>query len=34
MFRANDDTAARVARENEILVGWQRDGAGLPQGPR
>jgi enoyl-CoA hydratase len=34
MFRGNEDTAVRVERENEILVGWQREGAGLPQGPR
>jgi len=34
MFRAFDGTAERVARENEILVGWQREGAGLPSGVR
>jgi enoyl-CoA hydratase len=33
MFRAFEGLAPaeRVARENEILVSWQRDGAGLPQ---
>ncbi len=32
MFRGNEGSTDRVARENEILVGWQREGAGLPQG--
>lgn len=32
MFRDFDATASRVARENAILVSWQRTGAGLPQG--
>lgn len=30
MFRDFEGTAGRVARENEILVDWQRFGAGLP----
>ena len=33
MFRELEGSAARVARENEILEDWQRHGAGLPQGP-
>ncbi len=33
MFHEYDGTAARVARENERLVEFQREGAGLPQGP-
>jgi len=32
MFRDFEGTAQRVERENEILVDWQRTGAGLPQG--
>jgi len=32
MFRDLDGTAARVAHENELLVAFQREGAGLPQG--
>ncbi len=32
MFRHLEDTAARVAYENEHLVAFQREGAGLPQG--
>jgi enoyl-CoA hydratase/carnithine racemase len=31
MFRELDDTAARVAYENELLVEFQRSGAGLPR---
>jgi enoyl-CoA hydratase/carnithine racemase len=31
MFRDFERSAERVARENEILVDWQRHGAGLPQ---
>ena len=34
MFREYEDTTSRVARENERLVAFQRDGAGLPQGSR
>ena len=34
MFRAYESTAARIADENERLVAFQRDGAGLPQGGR
>lgn len=34
MFREYEDTASRVARENQRLVDFQRDGAGLPQGAR
>jgi enoyl-CoA hydratase len=30
LFRNLDGAAARVARENEELVAWQRHGAGLP----
>jgi enoyl-CoA hydratase/carnithine racemase len=35
LFRELEGLTAgeRVARENEILVRWQRDGAGLPTGP-
>jgi enoyl-CoA hydratase/carnithine racemase len=32
MFRDLDGTPARVAHENELLVAFQRQGAGLPQG--
>lgn len=32
MFRDLDGTSARVAHENELLVAFQREGAGLPQG--
>ena len=32
MFRDLDATPARVAHENELLVAFQREGAGLPQG--
>ena len=32
MFREFTDAAGHVARENELLVEWQRRGAGLPQG--
>lgn len=32
MFRELDGSAARVAHENELLVAFQREGAGLPQG--
>lgn len=32
MFRDLDGSAARVAHENELLVAFQREGAGLPQG--
>ena len=32
MFRDLDGTPARVAHENELLVAFQREGAGLPQG--
>ena len=31
LFRELGGDAARVARENEVLVDWQREGAGLPQ---
>ena len=31
MFRDLDGTADRVAHENELLIAFQRDGAGLPQ---
>jgi enoyl-CoA hydratase len=31
MFRSLEDTAARVAYENELLVEFQREGAGLPR---
>jgi enoyl-CoA hydratase/carnithine racemase len=30
MFREMEELPARVARENELLVDWQRHGAGLP----
>lgn len=33
MFRELEDCASRVARENALLEAFQRDGAGLPQGP-
>lgn len=32
MFRHLEDSSARVAYENEHLVAFQREGAGLPQG--
>jgi enoyl-CoA hydratase/carnithine racemase len=32
MFRAFTGAAEHVARENELLVEWQRTGAGLPHG--
>ena len=32
MFRELTGAAGHVARENELLVEWQRSGAGLPQG--
>ncbi len=32
MFRDLDGTPARVAHENDLLVAFQREGAGLPQG--
>lgn len=31
MFREFEDSAGRIARENELLVAFQREGAGLPQ---
>ena len=34
MFHEYESTASRIARENERLVAFQRDGAGLPQGSR
>ena len=34
MFRELEDCASRVARENALLEAFQRDGAGLPQGPK
>jgi enoyl-CoA hydratase/carnithine racemase len=33
MFRDFDETHARIAAENELLVAFQREGQGLPQGP-
>jgi hypothetical protein len=33
-FRHLEDTAARVAYENDGLVEFQRSGGGLPQGAR
>ena len=33
MFRDFDETHARIAAENDLLVTFQREGAGLPQGP-
>lgn len=33
LLRRFEQTEERVARENEILVYWQRQGPGLPQGP-
>lgn len=33
LLRRFEGTEERVARENEILVYWQREGPGLPQGP-
>jgi hypothetical protein len=32
MFRELTGAEANVARENELLIEWQRTGAGLPQG--
>jgi enoyl-CoA hydratase/carnithine racemase len=32
MFRDLEGTTARIAHENELLVDFQRHGAGLPQG--
>jgi enoyl-CoA hydratase/carnithine racemase len=32
MFRELESMPARVARENELLVDWQRHGTGLPSG--
>ncbi len=32
MFREYEGTASRIERENERLVAFQREGAGLPQG--
>jgi hypothetical protein len=32
MFRELTGAAGHVARENELLVEWQRTGAGLPPG--
>jgi hypothetical protein len=32
MFREVTGAAAHVARENELLVAWQRTGGGLPHG--
>lgn len=32
MFRDGEDLVGRTARENAILLDWQRHGAGLPQG--
>jgi enoyl-CoA hydratase len=32
MFRDFEDLAGRTARENVVLMDWQRDGQGLPQG--
>ncbi len=34
LFRELSGSERRVARENEILVDWQRNGAGLPYRPR
>ena len=34
MFHEYEATASRIARENERLVAFQREGAGLPQGAR
>ena len=34
MFRELEGSEGRVARENELLVAFQREGSGLPQGPR
>ena len=34
VFREYEGTASRIERENERLVEFQRDGAGLPQGQR
>lgn len=34
MFREYDGTAARISAENAELVAFQRQGGGLPQGPR
>jgi enoyl-CoA hydratase/carnithine racemase len=34
MFRDLEDTAARVAYENERLMAFQREGTGLPRRPR
>ena len=34
LFRDYEGTGYRVARENGVLVDWQRTGPGLPQGPR
>jgi len=31
MFREFEDTPERVARENEALEAFQREGTGLPQ---
>ncbi|MCU0314298.1 MAG: hypothetical protein MUC84_09595, partial [Solirubrobacteraceae bacterium] len=32
MFRDFDETPARIAAENDLLVAFQREGTGLPQG--
>ncbi len=32
MFRHQQGTAARIASENEMLIAFQREGTGLPQG--
>jgi len=32
MFRDGEDLVGRTARENRVLLDWQRHGAGLPQG--
>lgn len=34
MFRDFEDTGGRIERENELLVAFQREGSGLPQGER
>ncbi|MCK9247906.1 MAG: enoyl-CoA hydratase/isomerase family protein [Solirubrobacteraceae bacterium] len=34
MLRAEDDLSGRTARENVVLLDWQRFGQGLPQGRR
>lgn len=34
MFHEYESMASRIARENELLIAFQREGAGLPQGDR